>query len=229
MRIKCIVIDDEIAAQNILKKFIAEVTQLDLVEVFNSTQSALTGLQNLDSIDLIFLDINLPKMSGISFYKSLINPPSVIFTTAYSQYAVQGFEVNAIDYLLKPFSFERFLKAVNKFTESQKGRVDDKLQALIIKSDKKLFKILIDEIYYLEAYGDYVKIHLENKFVLTNNTLSNIFKMLFGAGFKQVHKSFVVKMAKIEAVEVNTILLNNIKIPIGKKYKLAFIETFRKS
>jgi len=229
MRIKCIVIDDEIAAQNILKKFIVEVTQLDLVEVFNSTQSAINGLPDLGTIDLIFLDINLPKMSGISFYKSLINPPSVIFTTAYSQYAVQGFEVNAVDYLLKPFSFERFLKAVNKFTESQKSRVDDKLQALIIKSDKKLFKILIDEIYYLEAYGDYVKIHLENKFVLTNNTLFNIFKMLSGAGFKQVHKSFVVKMAKIEAVEVNTILLNNIKIPIGQKYKSAFIETFRKT
>jgi len=113
MRINCVVIDDEIAAQNILKKFIEDVPQLDLKAVFSSAQSALTGLQSLGSIDLIFLDINLPKMSGISFYKSLINPPNVIFTTAYSQYAVQGFEVNAVDYLLKPFSFERFLKAIN--------------------------------------------------------------------------------------------------------------------
>ena len=141
MNIKCIIIDDEPTSQNVLKSFIDKIDYLEVLQICNNALEALDFLKN-NTVDLFFLDINMPHLSGISFYKSLKNPPKVIFTTAYSEYALEGFEVEAIDYLLKPFSFERFVKAISKV----KALNDDKIDYILLKSDKKLHQVKIDEI-----------------------------------------------------------------------------------
>mgnify|MGYP003624344033 FL=1 len=168
MSIKCLIIDDEPSSQQILKKFIGDVDFLELKGACNNSNDALQYLKEDKEIDVLFLDINMPKISGLSFYKSLQNPPDVIFTTAYSQYAIDGFEVNAIDYLLKPFSFDRFLTAVNKL-ERKKATADGRIlfdDFILIKSNKVLHKVRFKNIIAIEASGDYVKVYLEIKLLL---------------------------------------------------------------
>ena len=161
MKLNCLIIDDEPSSQSILKIFCKDVEFLNVISICNNALEAMSILNNQNNIDLLFLDINMPKLSGLNFYKSLQNPPDVIFTTAYSEYALDGFEVNAIDYLLKPFSFERFLTAVNKAINKKKS--DDNSithdDFLIIKSNKVLHKINPNDILFVEAVGDYVKVH----------------------------------------------------------------------
>ncbi|AXT20488.1 response regulator [Flavobacteriaceae bacterium AU392] len=226
MKIKCIIIDDEPTSQNVLKKFISDIDFLELVSVCDNAIEALQVLKNNTTITLLFLDINMPKISGLTFYKSLQNSPNVIFTTAYPQYAVDGFELNAIDYLLKPFSFERFFTAVNKVLHKQ-TTVNTRFKAqesIIIKSNKVLHKITPSSIIYLEAFGDYVKVHLENKFILTNSTFSNLLKSLEKYKFVRTHKSFAINLEKLNTVNGNQITINEQTIPIGQKYKSEFLK-----
>lgn len=225
MKINCLIIDDEPSSQTVLKNFIENIDFLELMGVCANTFEALEVLNKSQNIDLLFLDVNMPKVSGLTFYKSLQNPPDVIFTTAYPQYAVEGFEVNALDYLLKPFSFERFFTAVNKIIE-KKYTNDKALEEdhyLLIKSNKTLFKIFSKKILFIEALGDYVKIHLEDKYILTNATFTSILESLPKKLFARTHKSFAINLRKLTSISGNQISINEFKIPIGQKYKEEFM------
>lgn len=228
MKINCLIIDDEPAAQSILKIFIEKIDFLSLVAICNNAVEALSELKSNSEIDLLFLDINMPKISGLSFYKSLQNPPFVIFTTAYPEYAVDGFNVNAADYLLKPFSFDRFFTSINKVVDklNVKTTLTTSEESIIIKVDKRLHKVTISSIFFIEAFGDYVKIYLENEFLLTNNRLKNILTLLPNKMFVQVHKSYATNLRKVTIIEGNQILINQYKIPIGLKYKSEFLNKF---
>jgi len=172
-RYKCIIIEDEPLAQNILKKYISDHPSLELVAICDDALKAQTILTQ-QNIQLLFLDINLPKLSGINFIKSLIHPPLVIFTTAYPEFAVEGFELNAVDYLLKPFSFERFLKAVNKVIEKLNTPVQNNIGGnnsfIFLKADKKNHKVDLETIHYIEAIGDYMKVITDMVELLVNET-----------------------------------------------------------
>lgn len=221
MNISCLIIDDEPSSQNVLKSFIHKIDYLQLEQVCNNALEALEYLKS-NTVDLLFLDINMPQLSGIDFYKSLKNPPKVIFTTAYSAHALEGFEVDAIDYLLKPFSFQRFVKAVSKV----KNLKDDKIEHIFIKSDKKLHQIKIEDIYFIEGLGDYIKVHLKDNFLVTYKSLKMMHNSLPKSIFMQVHKSFIINKNKLDYIEGNLAIINSNKIPLGQKYKKEFLDHF---
>lgn len=218
-KICCLIIDDEPMAQKILQRFVAEVPFLELKGVCKNAMEAMDILQTLP-VDLLFLDINMPQLSGLDFYRTLPNPPDVIFTTAHPEFAVEGFEVNAVDYLLKPIAFERFLTAVNKIKERQ---TETKQEALWVKSDKSLHKIPFASIAYIEALGDYVKIYYDETVLLTNETLKCVLERLPETAFLQIHKSYVVNLDKITSISGNQAYSNATALPIGRKYKEEFL------
>ncbi len=222
MSINCIIVDDEISSQDVLKHFIAKTEMLQLKDTCSSASEAFEYLQLHRDIELIFLDINMPNQSGLDFYKTLIRPPKVIFTTAYPQYAVEGFEVEAIDYLLKPFSYQRFLTAVGKaiklFAETEEA-----VDYLVLKENKSLHKVFFNNILFVEACGDYVKVHTDSKTVMTNMTFKNLNNSLPN-NFFQVHKSYTINVHKLQQVSGNLIFIDSHKIPIGQTYKKAVME-----
>lgn len=216
-KISCMIIDDEISSQNVLRNFISKTEILNLKQVCSSASEAFIYLQLHPGIELIFLDINMPNQSGVDFYKSLQHPPKVIFTTAYPQYAVEGFELNATDYLLKPFSYERFLAGIGKVISSTVKTSQNK-NFIILKENKKLFKILFDDILFIEAFGDYVKVITSQNTITTHSTFKNMIESL-PSYFLRVHKSFSVNLNKLEQVSGNRIFIENHHIPIGSTYK----------
>ncbi|CAM1350637.1 LytR/AlgR family response regulator transcription factor [Tenacibaculum halocynthiae] len=219
MKIQCVIIDDEPSSQNILKHLIGDVDFLEIAGICNDAVDAMTFLKET-KVDLLFLDINMPNLSGISFYKMLNNPPLVIFTTAYSEYAIEGFDVNAIDYLLKPFSFERFLKAVQKV----KNKLVLEKEFIIIKSDKKLYQLKVNDILFVEALGDYIKIYTKDKVLVSYKTLRNILSLLPENKYMQIHKSYIINQSKLDFVEGNQVTIGSKKIPIGQKFKINFLK-----
>ncbi|MCL3780152.1 response regulator transcription factor [Prolixibacteraceae bacterium JC049] len=219
---KCIIVEDEPFAREILEDYISEVVDLHLQNAFADAASAREYIRN-NTVDLILLDINMPEVSGITFLKSLPNPPKVIFTTAYPEYAVEGFELNAVDYLLKPFSFDRFKTAVDKVREQLGTQEKNQNQWLTINIDKKLYRLVIDDILYLEGCGDYVKIHQTDDSYLVHDTMKNLLEKL-PSDFFRLHRSFIVNMNKIEFVEGNTVQIAGEKIPIGISYKNELLE-----
>jgi len=230
MTIKCLIIDDEPSAQIILKNFIEKVDFLELCGTCNNAITAIERLQTLD-IDLLFLDIKMPKISGLTFFKSLQTPPKVIFTTAYPKYAVDGFNVNALDFLLKPFSFERFLTACNKVIENQ-GTAPYKTtsnNSILLKANKTIHKVLLKNLLLIEAYGDYVKVYTTNKLIITNKTFSSTLGLLPKSNFIQVHKSYAINLDAISSLSGNQITINDHHIPIGLKYKSDFLKFFNES
>ena len=214
-RISCIIVDDEPSSQRVLKYFIDDTTVLDLKATCSNTSEAFKFLQLNSTIDLLFLDINMPKQTGLDFYKSLKNPPEVIFTTAYSQYAVDGFEVNAIDYLLKPIAYERFLMAINKVIKNKMTTNND---FLILKENKVLHKVFYTDIQYIEAFGDYVKVHTTEKTIVTHSTFSKFMSSL-PDNFLRIHKSFCINLNKMNRLSGNQITIDTHIIPIGQTYK----------
>lgn len=220
MSIRCIIIEDEPLAQNILKKYISEFPGLELSGTYESAVAAQPYLLQ-DKPDILFLDINLPTISGINFLKTLNNPPLIIFTTAYPDFAIEGFELNAVDYLLKPFSLERFIKAMNKAIERLGPKESPKPEEgfIFIKVDKKLYRLATGDILYLEAVDDYVKVFTTTRQYLTNNTLKNIQEELPATKFMRVHKSYIVCIGKIEYIEGNYIRIGGKEIPVGAVYK----------
>lgn len=221
-RYKCIIIEDEPLAQNILKKYIADHPSLELVAICPDALEAQSILTQ-QNIHLIFLDINLPKLSGINFIKTLIHPPLVIFTTAYPEFAVEGFELNAIDYLLKPFSFERFIKAVNKVIEKLNASLQNNIAAsnpfIFLKADKKNHKIDLESIQYIEAIGDYMKVVTDSVQLIINETMKKMQEELPAHLFIRVHKSFIISRNRIKYIEGNYVQIEDKSIPIGATYK----------
>ena len=222
--IRCIIIEDEPVARDVLKTYIQDTPSLMLIHEFENAVDGLAFLQK-ESVDLIFLDVNMPKLSGISFLKSLDDPPKVIITTAYSEYALEGYELDVVDYLLKPFSFERFLKAVNKVTLKKQ---EPKEESITVKADGKLFRISLSEILYAEALGDYITLYTESQKLTFNSTLTSFIEEVNSVKFVRVHRSYAVSLSKINYVEGNMISVKEHEIPIGKSYKEEFKTRFEK-
>lgn len=219
--IRCIIVDDEPLSLETLEAYIKDTPSLQLVAQCQDAFQAMDVLKK-EQIDLIFLDINMPKLSGISMLKSLKNPPLVVFTTAYSDYAVEGFELDAIDYLLKPFSFERFIKAVNKASDRlRKNENTNKSNGnyIMLKSDKKMYKIDLDDIMYIQAYGDYVKVISSQKTLLTHSTMKKMEESLSNEDFIRIHKSYIIALKHIIMIEGNQVKINDEFLPIGISYK----------
>ena len=222
--IQCMVIEDEPLAQNVLRKYIEDLPSLELVAVCSDALEA-QGILQSKNIQLLFLDINLPKLSGINFLKTLSQPPIVIFTTAYPEFAVEGFELDAIDYLLKPFSFERFLKAVNKASgktiqhTTAASEEKNANEFIFLKADKKVYKIALEDILYAEATGDYAKVVTRDGQYITNITLKKLLEELPAHGFIRVHKSYIISASKIKFFEGNYVKVGNTDIPIGAAYR----------
>lgn len=221
MTFTCIIIDDEPPAHIILKNYISKLTYLNLVGEFHDAFAALEYLQT-NKVDILFLDINMPDLSGIEMIKSMQNPPKVIFTTAYSEFALEGYDLGVVDYLMKPIRFDRFLKAVHKVTENVKVTAElaeEKETHYYVKADGILHKVLFENIEYVVSKGNFVQIHAGEKPILTAETLSNTDAKLKEHGFLRVHKSYIVNIQKVKGVEGNQLLMNNTKIPIGLSYK----------
>jgi len=226
MKINCIVVDDEPLSQNILKKYIGETPGLELIAVCSNAFEA-NDVLHAGQVQLIFLDINMPGLSGIRFIRTLVEPPLVIFTTAYPEYAVEGFEVDAVDFLLKPFSYERYLKAVNKAAEKlnlKMRRNQEPEDFMLLKSDKKIYKVNYNDIVYIESYGDYLKVNTAEKCIVAHEKISIMEEKLPEDKFMRVHKSFIIAIDKIKFIEGNQINMTNIVVPIG----LGFRENLKK-
>lgn len=217
---QCLVIEDEPLAQQVLKKYIQDHPSLELAAICSDALEAQQVLAK-QSISLLFLDINLPRLSGTGFLKTLSHPPLAIFTTAYPEYAAEGFELDAIDYLVKPFSFERFLKAVNKALEKLERKSTEKPApaSIFIKSDKKVYKINLDDILYLEALDDYVKLVTTQGNYLVNDTLKSLQEELPSSQFMRVHKSYIIAKGGIVFFEGNYVRIGEKDIPIGASYR----------
>lgn len=222
-KIKCIVIEDEPLAVKVLSDYILQVPFLELQATFKNALLALEYLRG-NSCDLIFLDIHLPKLKGMDFLKTLSDPPSVIVTTAYHQYAVEGFELNVTDYLLKPFSFERFLVAVNKVKRSQ-GEIQDtnageeKKDFIFLNVQKKKVKILFSEIIYIESQREYIKIVTTKKEYTSKISTHEIESLLPVNLFRRVHRSFIISIPRIESYTSEIVEVGGVSIPIGRDYR----------
>lgn len=217
-----IIVDDEPIAHRIIEGYAKNLSQLEKVGNCYNALEALSLLQS-KAIDLIFLDINMPQLSGFDLLKTLPSPPKVIVTTAYQEYAVEGYELEVTDYLLKPFSFERFLKAVNKVVLNVSTPVtissgEETNQKIFIKEDRRLRQISIKDIYIIEAYGNYCKIHLENEILITPEKISGLEEILPSNAFMRTHKSFIVAKNHIKAIEGSKISILEKFIPIGQTY-----------
>lgn len=229
----CIIIEDQLPAQRILKRYIEDIGTLNLVATYSDAIQAIDTI-NTQSIDLIFLDIHLPKISGIDFLKTLKNPPHVILTTAFSDYAIESYELDVVDYLLKPFSFERFVKAVSKASALRKQTMttvesNEPNQEIFIKSGYEHIRIDLAEIFYIKSDADYTEIHLRTKRHLSSESLKNWEEKLKSLQFIRVHKSYLVNTSKIEKLVGNQIFLKEDKvIPIGRAYKDTLISKYLK-
>ena len=220
------IIDDEPIAHRIIEGYCKELSHLRKVgNAYNAFEASV--MVSKGKIDLVFLDINMPKMTGFEWLKTVANPPKIIVTTAYEEFALEGYELEIVDYLLKPFSFARFLKAVNKALVSSKDNsreiphVSEKpnTKRLFLKGDKMHHQVHIDDILFVESYGNYCKVRLQDSTILTHNKISAMELQLPEGLFLRVHKSFLVATNKIRVVQGNQIIIENHKVPIGQTYK----------
>jgi len=232
-RLNCLIVDDEPPAQRIVEKYIADIPFLTVTgKCKNAIEAA--DLLRRQKTDLIFLDINMPKLSGLDFLRTLQNPPMVIITTAYREYALEGFELNVVDYLKKPFSFDRFFTAVNKATSRltvaskqspPSASPSDVMSGFFfIRKDKATYKVFLDDILYIESIGDYLKIHTTNHMHTVYQTLKKMSRRLPDHQFCRVHKSFIIPIKKIDSILGNIIKIDSHVIPIGSTYKKEFNE-----
>ena len=224
--LKYIIIDDEPLAHEVIEEFCSMLPHLQLEK---NCYNALEAMQflNENTVDFMFLDINMPKLRGLDFLKTLTKPPKTIITTAYKEHALEGFELNVVDYILKPFSFDRLVKAVNKVSETQTTKTiikevsssTDSTTRFFVKGDKKHHQIDLNDLLYIEAYGNYTKLYLKDEMIVSHEKISHYEDLLDTTNFLRVHKSFIVAIDKIKFIEGNRILINEHKIPIGQTYK----------
>ena len=224
--INCIIVDDEPMAREILENHLKRIGTIQLIGTCKNAIEAF-NLINSHKIDLIFLDINMPEISGLSFARSIDKNIKIIFTTAYREYALDGFDLSAVDYLLKPISFERIFQAINKY-ETESLSIDlktpveislDKSDFIFVKSDRKMVKINFAAVDYIESLADYLKIHLGNKTIITRETITSIEAKLPQRDFLRIHRSYIVSINKIESFTHEFVEINKKAIPIGRSYK----------
>lgn len=227
--ISCIIVDDEIIAREVIATHLAKIQNIKIVASCSNALEAFNIISNT-TIDLVFLDINMPEISGISFAKSINKNIKIIFTTAYRDYAVEGFELQAVDYLLKPISFERLLKAVNKFFEIN-AKPHETLKEttvtndfIFVRSDRVMIKIDFNTIVYLESYSDYLKIHLKDKTVITRETISAIEAKLPRQHFIRIHRSYIISLKNISSYTNEHITIAKKALPISRSYKKSVLE-----
>lgn len=225
MKLKCIIVDDEPPATRILEKYIEKVSFLEKVGVFNDSLTALAFL-NSNVVDVIFLDIQMPQLTGLQLSKIISKDIKIIFTTAYPDFALEGFELNAIDYLLKPIAFERFYQAVSKLNSITKSEVQNNSQPdfIFIKTDgkNKFSKIFLTDILYVESLQNYVCIHTSNEQFITHSSLKNVVESLPQNDFIQIHKSYIIALKQIQSTDSFSVFISNKELPIGATYKEAF-------
>ncbi|SFH44114.1 LytR/AlgR family response regulator transcription factor [Pedobacter insulae] len=226
MSVRYLIVDDESVAHEIIKKYCAMLPNMQLMQDCYDAIEAIEYL-NHHTVDLIFLDLNMPKLKGFEFLKTLPSPPQIIVTTAYQEYAIEGYELNIVDYLLKPFSFERFLKAVNKARTARPKPAagltnevkDDKQERFFLRTDNKHIQIVLDDILFVESSGNYIKIVLKEETITIRGKLATISELIPILNFVQVHRSFMVVQKHIKSIEGNQIFIDNYTVPIGKFFK----------
>jgi DNA-binding LytR/AlgR family response regulator len=226
--IRYLIIDDEPIAHRIIENYCENLPYLEKKGSYYNAFEALQFL-NKDTVDLLFLDINMPKLSGFDFLKTLPNPPKIIVTTAYKEFAIEGYELNVSDYLLKPFSFDRFLKAINKTFDSVQNKknntalplheTEPNINSFFLRGDKKHHQIHFEDLLFIEAYGHYTKVYLKNEMIVSPQKISDLEQLLPKTIFIRTHKSFIVAKNKIRQIEGNRILIDDFKVPIGQTYK----------
>lgn len=231
-KIRCLIVEDEPLAAEILEDYVQQIPHLELVQICVDAIFALEILQR-EKIDLIFLDIHLPKLKGLDFVRTLQNPPKIILTTAYHQYALEGYDLEVVDYLLKPIEFSRFLKAVNRVHKQLETvatihkhpvQASKQRSARFFNINKKKVKIYLDEILYIESLKEYVRIHTKEKNIVTKFQLGEITDFLADDNFLRIHRSYLVAKDKIEAFSAAEIEINHINLPIGRSYRQLVIK-----
>lgn len=228
MKTRCLIVDDEPLARELIKGYVAKLENFEIVAECSDAMKALNTLR-AKPVDLMFMDIQMPQITGIEFLKTLKHPPKVIITTAYREYALDGFELDVVDYLLKPITFERFLKSVNKFYQMNQddvqvvsGHTSDKgadESFIYVKENKKVIKIYLSEIKYIEGLSEYVQIYTDKRKVIVKTSLTQMEEKLPNEQFLRIHKSYIISVNKIEAFTANTIEIQNKELPIGRSYK----------
>lgn len=233
MEIKCLIVDDEILAQDVIEKYICATPSLKLAGKCDNAIDAIAFLHN-NKVDLMFLDLNMPEMGGLDMLNTLTRPPKIIFTTAYSEYALESYDYGAVDYLLKPIKFERFMKAINKLAEQFPLHVDGEPKqkrddnSIFIKEDQVTYQLKTGLIFFVEAYGNYLKVHTANKTYVTRETMQEMLIQLPEAEFIRVHKSYIVSLTHIDSITGNRINIKGEEIPVGEIYKLALRERIKR-
>ena len=230
-KIKCLIVDDEPPAIELLGKYANMVDQLEVVGAVNSAINAFDLLKDKD-IDLIFLDIQMPLLNGIDFIKSLKNPPAIIFTTAYREYALEGYDLDVIDYLLKPIPFERFLKAVDKYRNRSKiignmPQTSEERNHIFCNINRTQHKIILSDILYIESLKDYVRLHTSEGRLVVKGNIGSFMKQLPDNQFIRIHRSFAVALEKINSYNHSEIDISGTKLPIGLSYKERFLDSLK--
>ena len=234
IQVKCIIVDDEPMARDVIRRYIQKIPTLKLMGEFGNAIEATIFLQE-QAVDMIFLDIKMPQLSGTDFVRSLRNVPKIIFTTAHKEFAHEGFELDVIDYLLKPIRFDRFLRAVNKAfpQKMQAAEVINSIPAeenkpatsfIYLRVDRKMIKVLLNDIVYIESDKDYVKVFTEKGFVITRQTIASVEAMLSDSLFIRVHRSYIVSLNKLKSFTAETVEIGNKELPIGKLYRNNFLK-----
>jgi DNA-binding LytR/AlgR family response regulator len=224
--VKCIIVDDEPIARDILERHLARIDRLQVVASCKSAIEAFNAI-NSKKVDLIFLDINMPEISGLAFAKSINKEIKIIFTTAYREYAVDGFDLQAVDYLLKPISFERLLQAVDKYLDENSKMIPrspselkvEKTDHIFVRSDRKMIRLNFQDITFIESFSDYLKIHLTDHTIVTRETITSIEAKLPKDNFVRIHRSFIVSLTNIVSFTNESVEVNGTELPISRTYK----------
>lgn len=226
MNVKAIIVDDEPLARQVIVQYAMDIPNLEIVCACNNAIEANQMLRE-NEIDLMFLDVNMPKLSGLDFLKNLKNPPLVVLTTAYTDYALEGYELNILDYLKKPFSFDRFFKAFQKAEEhlallNHRNEPKSNAEYMFIKANKKAVRVGFEDICFIEGLGDYIKIHLKDTNLVTNLSMKKMEDLLPANEFFRIHKSFIIRLDRIQSIEGNQVEIGKNKLPVGNNFRQAF-------
>ncbi len=229
----CFIVDDEPLAIEVIEDHLLKLQNFKVVGSYTDSIEAFVQYKNTEA-DLLFIDIEMPDFNGLEFIKSLKNKPEIIITTAYRNFAVQGFDLNILDYLVKPISFERFMQSIDKFIDKKSSQIHkdtlvEQQQFMIVRADRKNIKLFLDDILYVEGLKDYVKIVLKDKQILTKQSIGNFEKNLQSGRFLRVHKSFIVALDRITAYTTYDVEIDRLEIPIGRSYKKSFLEVMQQN